>query len=369
MEPVKKRPAFWSNVKALFFGLLVSLFLIELILRIFHPFPFRVKHGRIILPANQQVVHKNPESNKLEREIHYSRNSLGLRGDELPKSGQWIKIITIGGSTTECAYNSDSLTWPELLKAELRQTVAPNIWMNNAGLDGTSTFGHIILLRDHIVSLKPDYVIFLTGVNDMEEKTMGGFDTYHSDELDTRSTKDMLRSLVKKTEIGSLVENIYRYRIARKKGLVHREIDYTKEKQLQIDEPTMQREVAAQAPYLDAYRKRILTLDSICRANGIKPIFLTQPSLFAAFKDPATGIDFTNLQIAEGRNALLQGRILDTYNNVLLQLQAQGRLTVINLAAAMPHDSRYYYDYTHYTSAGTRVVAQIVADSIRHIIK
>jgi hypothetical protein len=54
---------------------------------------------------------------------------------------------------------------------------------------------------------------------------------------------------------------------------------------------------------------------------------------------------------------------------VLLQLQAQGRLTVINLAAAMPHDSRYYYDYTHYTSAGTRVVAQIVADSIRHIIK
>ncbi len=370
METVKKRPSFWGNVKALFFGLLVSLFLIELILRIFHPFPFRIKHGKIVLPANQHIVHKNPLSNKLEPVIYYSRNSMGLRGDEMPKDPkQFIKIITIGGSTTECSYNSDSLTWPELLKNNLRKTIASNIWLDNAGLDGTSTFGHIILLQDHIVSLHPDYVIFLTGVNDMEEKAMGGFDTYHSNEMDTRSVKDYLRSLARKTEIGALIENMYRYRIAYNKGLVHREVNYAKEPRVVIDSSTIQKEVTGQAPYLAAYRNRILKLDAICRVNHIKAIFLTQPSLFASFIDLTTGIDFTNLQISEGRNAQLQGSILSEYNNLLMQLNNEHKIVAINIATAMPHDSRYYYDYTHYTSAGTKVVAQIVSDSLRQYIK
>ena len=40
------------------------------------------------------------------------------------------------------------------------------VWLNNAGLDGHSTFGHEILLRSHIIKLKPDMIIFLTGIND-----------------------------------------------------------------------------------------------------------------------------------------------------------------------------------------------------------
>lgn len=369
MEQTKKKPTFWSNVKALIFGVLVSLVLLEVCLRIFHPIPFRIKHGNIVLPAFQKVVHNNPQSNKLEHVISYSRNSMGLRGEELPQdAGKWIKIVTIGGSTTECSYNSDSLTWPELLKANLRKTIAPNIWVNNAGLDGTSTFGHILLLKDHIVSLHPDYVIFLTGVNDMEEKAMGGFDTYHSDEWDKRSVKDFLRSLIRKTETGALVENLYRSRVAYKRGLTHREVNYAKVNHIAVDSVTMAEQVASQSQYLDAYRKRILTLDSICRANHIKAIFLTQPSLFASFTDPATGLDFTMLEITAGRNAETQGKILQRYNDVLLQLSNEGKIKTINLAAAMPKDSRYFYDYTHYTSIGTKVVAQIVSDSLQEII-
>lgn len=369
MEQHKKKPTFWSNVKALFFGMLVSLVLLEVCLRIFHPIPFRIKHGKIVLPAYQKVVHNNLQSNKLEHVISYSRNSMGLRGEEMPQdAGKWIKIITIGGSTTECSYNSDSLTWPELLKGNLRKTVAPNIWVNNAGLDGTSTFGHILLLKEHIVSLHPDYVIFLTGVNDMEEKAMGGFDKYNSDEWDTRSIKDFLRSLVRKTETGALIENLYRSRVAYRQGLTHREVDYAKTNRIIIDNNTIQKEVHAQTEYLGAYQKRILTLDSICKANNIKALFLTQPSLFASFTDPVTRIDFATLEIAKGRNAFLQGKILQCYNNVVLGLRNEGRINAIDLASAVPKDSRYFYDYTHYTSVGTKVVAQIVSDSLQNVI-
>lgn len=369
MEKVKKQPTLWNNVKALVFGVLVALLLVEVLLRIFQPFSFRVKHGKIVLPANQQITHNNPGSPKLEAIIHYTRNSIGLRGAELPKHPeQYVKIITIGGSTTECSYNSDSLTWPELLKNKLQQHI-PNLWLNNAGLDGTSTFGHLLLLQEHILSLKPNYIIFLTGVNDMEESAMGGFDTYHSNEWDTHSLKSFFRSLMKKTEIGALAENIYRYRIARKQGMTHRVVDYAKQPQLLISEADMQLQAAEQSYYTGAYRKRILQLDSICKANNIIPIFLTQPSLYASFIDPTTGLDFTNIQTSNGRNAALQGMILDRYNDVLLHLRNENKINLIDLAIAMPKKSTYYYDYTHYTSAGTKVVAQIVADSISSFIK
>lgn len=364
MEKVKKQPTLWGNVKALFFGVLVAFLLVEVLLRIFQPFPFRVKHGKIVLPANQQISHQNLGSPKLEPVIHYTRNSLGLRGAELPKRPErYVKIITIGGSTTECSYNSDSLTWPELLKNKLQQHI-PNLWLNNAGLDGTSTYGHLLLLQEHILSLKPNYIIFLTGVNDMEESTMGGFDTYHSNEWDTHSLKSFFRSLMKKTEIGALAENIYRYRIARKQGMTHRVVDYAKQPKLIINDADMRLQANEQSRYTGAYRKRILQLDSICKANNIIPIFLTQPSLFASFIDPTTGLDFTNIQTTNGRNAQLQGMILDRYNDVLLQLRNSQNINLIDLAAIMPKNSAYYYDYTHYTSAGTRIVAQIVADSI-----
>ncbi len=369
MEKAKKKPTLWGNVKALFLGVMVALLLVEVLLRIFQPFPFRVKHGKIILPANQQITHQNPGSPKLEPVIHYTRNSIGLRGAELPKQPeQYVKIITIGGSTTECSYNSDSLTWPELLKGKLQQHI-PNLWLNNAGLDGTSTFGHLLLLQEHMLSLKPDYIIFLTGVNDMEENAMGGFDTYHSNEWDTHNLKSFFRSLMKKTEIGALAENIYRYRIARKQGMTHRIVDYAKQRQLIISDTDMQLQAEEQSRYTGAYRKRILQLDSICKANGIIPIFLTQPSLYASFTDPATGLDFGNIQTTKGRNAQLQGMILSRYNNVLLHLRDENKINLIDLATGMPKNSTYYYDYTHYTSAGTKVVAQIVADSIGRFIK
>lgn len=365
MDKAKKRTSLGSNLLALLFGIFVSLLLAEIVLRIFHPIPYRIKHGKIVLPANQKIVHKNTSSSKLEPVIYYSRNSLGLRGDEMPKDPQhWLKFITIGGSTTECSYNSDSVTWPELLKKQLRVKLQPNVWLDNAGLDGTSAYGHIILLQDHILQLHPDYVIFLTGVNDVENNNDHNFDLYHSDEINHSSIKEFLRSLVKKTELGGLIENMYRYRLAYNKGLVHRVVYYSKEPHITLADAEVSKQLAKQTPYLQSYRQKILKLDSICKANGIKDIFLTQPSLYGSFTDPATGLDFTNIKIESGRNSATERKVLQLYNNVLLNLQAKGKIKVIDMASAMPLNSRFYYDYTHYTSLGTDTLAKMLSDSL-----
>jgi lysophospholipase L1-like esterase len=370
MDAHKKKNSLWSNLKALFFGVFIALLLVEIILRVFHPIPFRIKHGKIVLPANQKLTRENSYSKKLEPAIYYSRNSIGLRGEEYPKDPQhFIKIVTIGGSTTECSYNSDSLTWAEVMKRELKQKINANIWVNNAGLDGTSTMGHLLMLQEHIIPLHPDYVLFLVGLNDTENDTEHNFDIYHSTGINTNSIKEFFRSLIKKTETGALLENLYRYRLAYNKGLVHREVDYSKQEKLDIDSSAIAKRLAAQSPYLVAYKKRVLGLDSVCRTNHIKAIFLTQPALFGSFTDPQTGIDFSELKTWENKNASLDGKILELYNNVLLELQRDGKITAINMAQAMPKNSKLYYDFTHYTTEGTQVFGGKLSDSLLQYIK
>jgi lysophospholipase L1-like esterase len=73
--------------------------------------------------------------------------------------------MAIGGSTTECFYLSDGKTWEDRLANKLRKDFK-KVWVNNAGLEGHTTFGHLILLQDYIVKLKPKYILLLIGLND-----------------------------------------------------------------------------------------------------------------------------------------------------------------------------------------------------------
>src|SRR5258706_10704896 len=112
----------WKNIKATCFGLIAGLVICEIILRIYNPFPFALKKGKLILPANQTKVFTNSWIKKLDNKIYYSRNSLGFRGPELPDSiTKLTSIITVGGSTTECKFLSDSNTWSYQLFDSLKK--------------------------------------------------------------------------------------------------------------------------------------------------------------------------------------------------------------------------------------------------------
>ena len=72
--------------------------------------------------------------------IYYSRDQYGLRGEY--DSIDNINIITIGGSTTDQKYITDSLTFQRVLQKEFLNS-GLNISIANAGIDGQSTIGHL----------------------------------------------------------------------------------------------------------------------------------------------------------------------------------------------------------------------------------
>lgn len=358
-----------KNIKALCFGIFVSLFVCEIFLRIYNPLPFSLKKGKLILPANQTKVFTNNWIKKLDKKINYSRNSLGFRGPELPDSiSKLISIITVGGSTTECKFLSDSCTWPFLLFQSLKKQ-DPRIWLNNAGIDGHSTFGHLLLLKEYILKLKPNYVLFLTGINDVETDQPDEFDLMTEKKIVTNSFKGFIKSILNHTELGRTAFNFYHVQIAYKKGLVHREINPKDLVETPLPDSIIKKRIARQTPYLEGYRKRMAQILSECINANIKPVFITQPSLFGDYTDSATNVSMGNKWVNENNprdNCLLEGKILELYNDILRSFSEQA--IVIDLAKEMPKNSIYYYDFTHFTNKGAKKVSEILYNHFRPFI-
>lgn len=355
-----------KNLKALAFGLFVALLLCEIILHIYNPFTNFTKHGKLILPANQKTVFENKWISKLDEKIFYSRNSLGFRGPE-PKDSisNLNSVICIGGSTTECRFLSDSTTWPFLLGENLKDSI-PGLWVNNAGIDGHSTFGHLLLLKEYIVHLRPKYVILLTGVNDVETEKPEQFDEMNENKIQFSSVKSFFKSLLNKTEIGATAFQLYAVKAAYKKGLIHKEVDFAKLQDTVLNDAYMNQLQLKQKPFVEAYEKRLQEIVTICKTNNIHPILLTQPSLYGNYKDSTTGLLMSYKYIAGEetvKNNILQQNILDEYNRAVLSFHTQ--TTVIDLASLMPKNTAYFYDFIHYNKKGAAKLAQILAEALK----
>jgi lysophospholipase L1-like esterase len=353
-----------KNLKALLFGLLVALVLCEIVLRIYNPFTNFTKQGKLVLPANQQTVFENKWIKQLDEKIQYSRNALGFRGPMPPDSiSKLNSIITIGGSTTECRFLNDSTTWPFLLGEELKDSI-PDLWLNNAGIDGHSTFGHLLLMKEYIIKLKPKYVVLLTGVNDVETEKPESFDVANDNRLQYGSAKQFIKSLLQKTEIGSTFYQFYAIRMAYKKGLIHKEVDLKQLKDTTYTPAYIQETISKQKNYLGGYQSRLQEIVNLCKANNIKPILLTQPSLYGSYVDSTTGIrmDLKFHESNAGKNNLLQEQVLEEYNYVVRSFSTQA--TVIDLAKLMPKNTAYYYDFIHFNKQGATKVAEILSRKI-----
>lgn len=349
-----------KNFLSLLCGCLIAFVVLEVFLRIYHPFEFRVKGDQIILPTNKLYVIENTELKGVDEKIIHKKNSLGFRGEEPPEDFERrLTILTIGGSTTECFYLSDGRAWPAILGKKLKNDFH-DVWINNAGLDGHSTFGHLILMQDYVIRLKPKVVIFLVGVNDMAASDPSEYDRKAMmPKFKPKSLKGMLTSLSYKSEAISLFVNLARYLKTRQMRLGHEAIDLYGGN-IEIDRKARDDTLDLhKTTYLAGYEKRLKSLIEISMGSGIEPVLMTQSALFGDVIDEATGVNLGKLKI-DTMNGSLRWEVLELYNGVTRSVAAEKSVLCIDLAKEMPKDSRYYYDFYHYNNLGAERAAEII---------
>lgn len=353
---------FFKKIIALFIGLLITFILLEFFLRIYDPFKFRVQGTKIILPVNLHYSIKNNRINRLDKIIIHTKNSLGFRGQEPPKNFEdCLTIITVGGSTTECFYLSDNNTWPYLLETKL-DDYFKMLWVNNAGFDGYSSFGNLMLLRDYIVRLKPKVVLFLIGGNDMGLAAMSDYEEKNikGDHSSTNPIKRFIKLTANYSKVSSALININNFYKAKRRGMGHAQLNLEKIEKIEMPlEAKMTYKKMHQERYLESFRLRLKMITQICRENAIVPVFITHPALLGKEIDDVTGVDLASVKIHD-IDGELYWDVLEFYNDVIRDIGKNENILTIDLAKEMPKSSKYYYDFGHFSNEGAQKVAEII---------
>ncbi|HKS77168.1 MAG TPA: SGNH/GDSL hydrolase family protein [Terriglobales bacterium] len=363
-----------SGLKRFFFTLLtlgagcfLALLLLEGMLRVYNPFGTRIHGSHIVLARNRKYVYRNREITKLDPVITEYRNSLGFRGPDPPKEfANDLTIVTVGGSTTHCLYLSDSKTWPTQLSNRL-QTTFPNVWVDNAGLDGHSTIAHIALLEDHVIKLHPKVVTFLIGRNDMAHTDLGDFDADGlRSSVSWKTPQDFLYSMSGYSEVASLTLDTYRTITSYRLGLTHENVDLAKVK---YEDPSSEEEAQYLAKHKasqPAYADRVKQLIEMCRRNHIEPVLITQPMLAGPVTDDVTHVDLARIKVSQHCrcNGEMWWDALEMYNDTTRKVARENNVILVDLAKEMPKSSRYFYDFVHFTNEGAQKVADIIDSSL-----
>ncbi len=349
-------------------GIVAVILILEVLLRFYNPLQARIKGNRIVLTTNKTYYIKNDTIKGLDPEITVNRNSLGFRGPEPPADpDDYLTVVAIGGSTTQCFFLSDEQTWTTKLGKNLDRSFNL-VWINNAGLDGHSTRGHLVLLEDFILPLHPKVAIFLVGANDVASNSMGEWNAENvKSGLLFDSPKAFIKSLSAYSEVVALLLNGYRSYKAYQAGLTHQQVDPTKPEYLDIPEEEQKVffQVHANEAYLKGYYERLTEISELSRRAGIEPVFVTQPLLVGFGKDDVTGLDLARVKTPGPRQTgKMYWEVVEAYNDVTRRVGKERNTLVIDLAREMPKSSRYFYDFTHYTPEGAQVIADILDRSL-----
>jgi lysophospholipase L1-like esterase len=340
---------------------------LEIALRIYNPFPFRIRGDRIVLPAHQTYTFTHAGARKLEPVNHVTKNSLGFRGPEPPRDwSRWFTILTIGGSTTECLFLSDGKTWTDQL-ARHTAALRSDVWVNNAGLEGHSTFGHLILLRDFVIAMHPRMAVFLIGVNDVAVASARTFDQALNPQNLTSGHR-ILTFAADHSEVAAVGENLVRMARTHRANLGDGELHLAETKHREIDAARAAAALDEHRPFVEAFTKRVRAIVDLCRENQIEPVLVTQPALNGDAVDPTTGISLATPAIEPHINGSVAWHAMELYNDATRAISAERGVRLIDLAHEMPKDSKYFSDWIHFTNEGAALVGDIVFRGLRQAL-
>jgi lysophospholipase L1-like esterase len=340
----------------IFYLILTVIILLEVLLRIFNPFHFRIKGNQIILETNKTYHFDNSRIPVLDKSVTHTKNGLGFRGPEKPAdfTGK-TTIITVGGSATECAYLNDGKTWSDVLYKHLRDSIH-DVWLNNAGFAGHSSYGHIALLKDHIIALHPKYVLILSGANDIRRGKAPNEDSFFS-------------FLSRNSELVNVLVNLARTREAKEKNLTDNYLDLKHTDTLNLTDSFISDRLKNEKEWVDRYTTRLDTLIELCIRNNIQPVLITQPSLVGTGNDPVTDASLENVKLKNNENGKLWWTMLEKYNDGTRKIAQKRNVPLIDLAHLLPKSSAYFYDIVHFTNEGAAITGKIIYDSLLHTLR
>jgi lysophospholipase L1-like esterase len=272
------------------------------------------------------------------------------------------RIFFMGGSTTACTYLPQEMTFAQLVEDQLNggaQHAVPHYECANAGVDGSAARDTLTQLIYDVSFANPDCVVVMQGVNDF---ALGLTPDFAADADDKRTAKGKAKSAYEEF-FGDPHWFVYQfYKALTRRHSKRFTLEHIREERERLAH--LPRIELTEFPNLPHFIRYMKLITSSCKSLGIRPIFMTQCSLYDDSLPPEVeqrlGIPFPEEDGLNPSNASMK-RGMDAYNNALRTLAAEEGIDLIDLDKAIPKTLEFLYDHVHFSVAGNRRVAEEVS--------
>ncbi|MCG2772534.1 MAG: SGNH/GDSL hydrolase family protein [Desulfobacterales bacterium] len=280
-----------------------------------------------------------------------------------------LTIAFLGGSTTECVYVDEDNRFPYLVGRLLERQTHLKVNSYNAGRSGNNTLHCLNVLLNKVVNLKPDIVVLMENINDlailMYDKTYWNDHPSRSPLMEKPPNfktvgQDLEQTfhLVRDLTFPNLARELKKLSPFRGK-VKGDEFHGVRGKKITIDQDMLVRE----------FSLNLQTFINICRARGITPVLMTQPSRLTESPDPLIRKLMGSLEVSQGITYAEFKAAFDRLNQAIRDVGAQNQVLVIDLAREIPPVKENICDVAHFNDQGSRLVAARIAAGLIPVVK
>lgn len=279
-----------------------------------------------------------------------------------------IKLFFLGGSTTECLYNSEDLRFPELTARLVEKESSLKINSYNCGIGGINSLHSINILLNKVIPNKPDYVFFMHNINDLV--TLDYYGTYWF-ENHPRANINKFGYL---TDIPTKKHSILNKVFPNITTLIYPAFDSgTKDEFKGIRKNSIISE-ADSSVKSEMFRRNINTFIAICKTNNITPILMTQPNAFDLvniqwfLSERADQLAYIGNETQQIKQLKKMAHMLSVFNDIIRETAVANNCILIELEKEV-NDIGYFRDEVHVNDKGSEKIAHIIAKEILQKIR
>jgi hypothetical protein len=326
---------------------------------------------RASIRPNNNYMKDVENLSQIDYKINVDRNGFISTGNQLEINPE-IKILFLGGSTTETLYVPEKNRFPSVVERNLRSQLAQTLNVYNGGVSGNHSMHSIFALLAKGIPLEPNYVVFMHNMNDFAllsktesywiaprgrailiESNDGKFST-----IEDSSRNDFFNLI--KTAKNMLAPNLYTYLRPRLFGditLYRDEFEGFSKNYIDLDLDLMER----------SFRSSITSFVKISKAWNITPILMTQ----------ANRVDhnfkyFKKWVIRYQRGEMTSQEFSDLYkrmNEITREVAIQENVILIDLDAQIPKTNEFLYDTIHLNEAGSILAGKVITKKLAQVIQ
>lgn len=270
-----------------------------------------------------------------------------------------LSMIFLGGSTTECNFVEEDSRFPYLAGVKLGEKLGKKINSCNAGVSGSNSMHCLDVLLNKVLPMHPDVVFMMENINDVN--VMLFFEGAYWNDSPSRS----LITTGKQAESGheqnlweAFTSNVFPGISYRMRALFPSEQN--------VDEFEKERRIGLVTKDVSPsdYEANLATFVTVCQSHDITPVFMTQFNRLADQPDETTRKNMRKFEEDWGMAYVAYKGLLDAFNESVRKIAREQNVELIDLDRQVPKESAYMYDIVHLNTAGSQLVANIIAEQL-----